>query len=224
MLLLPAFSMQAQKIISGIVVDSVNQKPMASVSIENITSKSGTKTNYRGTFSLEVNNDHYLKVSYIGYKPRIIRIKNLEDTDFLRVVLAVGKVELQKVKIVVPLTAYQKDSIERAKIYRDILKYKQEKSGFSPVTTVFQKFSKKHKNLRHFKEQVLDMEQQKYIDTRYTKELCARITKLKGDDLAHYMNAYPMEFQYARTASDLEIYGWVARNWEDYQKRGLGKE
>lgn len=222
--MLPAFGMQAQKIISGIVVDSVNEKPMASVSVENITTKSGTKTNYRGTFSIQVANDHYLKVSYVGYKPRIIRIKNVEDTDFLRVVLAVGKVELQKVKIVLPLTAYQKDSIERAEIYRDILKYKQEKSGFSPVTTVFQKFSKKHKNLRRFKEQVLDMEQQKFIDTRYTKELAGRITNLTGDKLAYFMNNYPMEFDFARTASDLEIYGWVARNWEDYQKRNLGKE
>lgn len=197
---------------------------MAGVSVENITNKTGTKTNYRGTFSVEVGNDHYLKVSYVGYKPRIIRIKNVEDTDFLRVVLAVGRVELQKVKIVVPLTAYQKDSIERTEIYRDILKYEQEKSGFSPVTTVFQKFSKKHKNLRNFKVQVLDMEQQKYIDTRYTPELAERITKLSGDALAHFMNAYPMEFEYARTASDLEIYGWVARNWDDYQKKNVGKE
>lgn len=217
-------SVHAQKIISGIVIDSVNEKPMAGVSVENITNKSGSKTNYRGTFSITVENDHYLKVSYVGFKPRIIRIKDLEKTDFLRIKLAIGRITLQKVKIVKPLTAYQKDSIARTKIYRDIYKYKQEKSGFSPVTTVFQKISRKHKNLRRFKEQVLAMEREKFIDSRYTREMVGEITKLTGNNLGYFMNAYPMALDFARTASELELRMWVRYNWDDYQKKNQGKE
>lgn len=231
LLVLIGFSAQAQntlgakKIISGIVTDSAFGKPLAGISVQNITTKSGTKTNYRGTFSIEVGEDHYLKFTYTGYKPRIVRIRDLEDIDILKVTMAIGRVELKAVKITKPLTPYQKDSVERASIYKDVFEYKQEKSAMSPVTTVFQLFSKKHRNMRNFKEQVLKNEKQKFIDTRYTPEMVEDITKLKGDSLAIFMNSYPMEIDFARTASELEIRMWVRYNWADYQKNNeLTKE
>jgi len=199
---------------------------MASVTIKNLTTKYGAKTNYRGTFSIEVEKDHYLQISYSGYKPRIIRIRDVDSIDFLRVKLSIGRTELKAVKITKKLTPYQKDSVERAEIYRDILKYKQEKSINSPVSALQQLFSKKHKNLRKFKQQVQDMEKQKFIDTRYTSEMVAKVTKLSGDKLAYFMNAYPMELDFARTAGELELRQWVLYNWEDYKKRnpGIGNE
>ncbi len=197
---------------------------MARVTVTNLTTKSGTKTNYRGTFTIDVKEGHYLQFSYTGYKPRIIRVRDVTKVDFLRVKLVIGRTELAAVKITKPLTQYQKDSIQRAEIYRDIFNYKQEKSIFSPVSAVQQLFSKKHKNLRKFKAQVLQMEQQKFIDTRYTPEMVGKLTKLSGDNLAYFMNAYPMELAFARDASELEIRGWVLRNWADYQKKNQGKE
>ena len=214
----------AQKMISGIVVDSAFGKPMASVVVENISTKTGTKTNYRGTFTIEASNDNYLKISYTGYKPRIIRVQDVDDIDFLNIKLAIGRIQLKEVKITKPLTPYQRDSVERAKIYDDIFNYKQEKSAMSPVTSVYQMFSKKHKNQRKFKEQVLDMEKQKFIDTRYTQEIVEEITNLQGDELAYFMNAYPMDLDFARTASELELRMWVRYNWADYQKKNQGKE
>lgn len=197
---------------------------MAGVTIQNITSKFGARTNYRGTFSIEVDTDHYLKISYAGYKPRIIRIMDVDNIDFLRIKLSIGRTQLKAVRISKPLTPYQKDSIQRSEIYKDVFKYKQEKSGFSPITTVFQKLSKKHRNMRRFKEQVLEMENQKFIDTRYTPEVVGKITKLSGDNLAYFMNAYPMELKFARQASELELRQWVSYNWDDYQKKNQGKE
>lgn len=224
------FSAKAQnvllekKILSGIVTDSTYGKPLAGISVQNITTKSGTKTNYRGTFSLEVGNDHYLKFSYTGYKPRIIRVKDINEVDILKVTMAIGRVQLKAVKITKPLTPYQKDSVQRASLYKDVFDYKQEKSAMSPVTTVFQQFSKKHRNMRHFKKQVLKNEEQKFIDSRYTPEMVGDITKLIGDNLAYFMNDYPMELDFARKASLLEIRMWVRYNWDDYQKKNQIKE
>ncbi len=206
------------------VVDSAFGKPMASVSIENITTKSGTKTNYRGAFSIEVSNDHYLKISYTGYKPRIIRIRDVDEMDFLKVELAIGRVQLKAVTISKPLTPYQQDSVERARIYEDIFNYEQEKSAMSPVTSIYQKFSRKHKNQRQFKAQVINTEKQKFIDSRYTPEMVADITKLTGDKIAYFMNAYPMADDFARTASELEMRMWVHYNWEDYKNKNQLKE
>lgn len=207
-------------------MDSVNSEPMSRVNVKNLTNKSGTKTNYRGTFSINVENGDYLQFSYQGFRSRIIRVRDIKEVDFLRVKLAIGRTELKTLTITKPLTEYQQDSVERAEIYRDIFKYERATSIFSPVSTIQQIFSKKHKRQRHFKAQVLSIEKQKFIDSRYTPELAAKVTKLKGDELAYFMNAYPMDLDYARTAGDLEIYSWIARNWEEYQKvnPGLGKE
>ncbi len=195
---------------------------MASVTVQNLQTKYGAKTSRRGTFSIEVKNDQYLKVSYSGYKSRIIRIRDVDSIDFLRVKLSIGRTELKAVKITKPLTPYQRDSVERAEIYKDILKYKQEKSINSPVSALQQLFSKKHKNLRKFKQQVLDMEEQKYIDTRYTPEMVSKVTKLTGDQLAYFMNAYPMAIKFAREAGELEIRQWVLYNWDDYKRKNPG--
>lgn len=197
---------------------------MASVHIQNITTKEVAKTNYRGTFSIEAGNDNYLKISYAGYKPRIIRIGEVGEIDFLRIKLSIGRTQLKAVKIVKPLTAYQKDSVERASLYKDVFDYKQEKSFNSPISSLYQKFSRKHKNTRRFKAQVLQMEKQKYIDTKYTREMVGDITKISGDELAYFMNTNPMELDFARTASELEIRMWVRYKWDAYQRKTQGKE
>ena len=89
----------------------------------------------------------------------------------------------------------------------------------SPVTSIYQKFSKKHKNTRKFKNQIVNNEFQKFIDTRYTKELVIQLTKLSDEEAQTFINAYPMEYQYARTASELEIKMWIKYNFLEYSKR-----
>jgi hypothetical protein len=116
-------------------------------------------------------------------------------------------------------TQYQQDSARRANIYQDVLEYEQQKSVMSPVTSVYQKFSKKHKNTRKFKNQIVNMELQNFIDSRYTKELVVTLTKMPEEEAQTFINAYPMEYQFARTASELEIKMWIKYNYQEYIKR-----
>jgi hypothetical protein len=96
------------------------------------------------------------------------------------------------------------------------MNYEQQTSLLSPVTAVYQQFSKKYKNLRTFQAQYHSYEEQKFIDTKYTYELVNEITKLEGDSAAYFMNAYPMEYKFARLASPLEIKMWIIDNWKSY--------
>ncbi len=215
--------MQAQTVLHGVVLDSATNTPMSKVSVNNLTSKYGVVTDFRGRFSIEVKDDQYLKISYVGYNWKSIHINEVKNFDFLTVKLSFKRNILKDVVIERQLTPYQKDSVRRAELYKDVLEHKQEKSIQAPVSSLYQMFSKKHKDLRKFQQQAKDIELQKFIDTKYVPETVAKITGLKGDALAFYMNEHPMDYQFARTASELEIRWWIRTTWEQYKKENSGK-
>ncbi len=62
------------------------------------------------------------------------------------------------------------------------------------------------------------MEKQNFVDSRYSKELVTSLTKLNEDDAQTFMNAYPMEYDFARAATDLEIKMWIKYNFSQYSK------
>ena len=210
----------AQKTIRGIMIDSAYRKPLVGAKVENFTTKKGTTTNSKGEFEIEIGNDNYLSFSILGYKDKLMRIKNIADTkDYLEIVLPVKVYQTKEVLISKKLTQYQLDSIDRAELYSDVFGYSQQKSVFSPVTSLYQKFSRKYKNIRKFQEQILEMEKEKFVDTRYTTALVQKLTKLEGDNIAHFMNANPVPYDFARTASDLELNYWIKEKYEQYKNK-----
>jgi hypothetical protein len=214
---------QAQTMLYGVVLDSATNTPMSKVSINNLTSKDGVLTDFRGRFAIEVKDDQYLKISYVGYNWQSVHIDEVKNFDFLTIKLSFKKNILQDVTIERQLTLYQKDSLRRAELYKDVLEYKQEKSIEAPVSSLYQQFSKKYKDLRKFKQQAKDMERQNFIDTKYQPETVQKITGLEGDALAFFMNDHPMEYDFARTASELEIRWWIKSTWEQYKKEKGGQ-
>jgi TonB-linked SusC/RagA family outer membrane protein len=64
-----------QKIVSGTVLDEVNQ-PMPGVGIKNQTSGKSTITNQAGKFSIEANPNDLIVITSIGYTAQSIRIAN----------------------------------------------------------------------------------------------------------------------------------------------------
>ena len=211
---------QAQKIIRGVMLDSAYRKPLVGAKVENFTTKKGTTTNSKGEFEIEVGNDSYLSFSILGYKDKIMRIRNIADAkDYLEIVLPVKVYQTKEVTITKKLTQYQLDSIDRAELYGDVFGYSQQKSVFSPITSLYQKFSRKYKNIRKFQEQIVEMEKEKFVDTRYTPVLVQKLTKLEGDDVAHFMNANPVPYDFARTASDLELNYWIKEKFDQYKNK-----
>jgi hypothetical protein len=73
--------------------------------------------------------------------------------------------------------------------------------------------------MRHFQDQIVDIEKQKFIDTRYSEALTAQMTGLQEESLIKFMQAYPMEIDFARAASDLEIKMWIKYNFQEYSKK-----
>ena len=218
--LLASFQGMTQVSVRGKVSDSVSKAVLSPVSIENLRTHQGCFSNAKGEFTIEAELGDFLIFTHVGYNRKVVSLKVADDAKDLKVYMTVKTTSLKQVTIKRGPTEYQKDSANRADIYKDAFEYQQQKSAFSPVTTIYQKFSKKYKNLRKFQEQIVDNEKQKFIDTRYTAELTTKMTQLEGDDLASFMNQYPMDYEYARVATELEIKMWIKYNFQDYLKKG----
>ena len=210
----------AQVIVNGIVYDSTTKAPIFSATIENMTTHQGSFSNVKGEFRIEASLGDYIVFTHVGYARRVISIKVTDNISELKVYMSTKATSLKEVTIKLGPTEYQLDSAKRASLYDRAFDYQQQKSVFSPISSVYQKFSKKYKNLRKFQDQIVDMEQEKFIDNRYKPELVNSLTKLEDEELASFMNQYPMEYDYARVASELEIKMWIKYNFQDYIKRG----
>lgn len=220
LLLFVGCSAHAQVIVHGSVFDSISSKTLSQVSIENQTTHQGAISDAYGQFQLEAKMGDLLVFTYVGYERKTIECTNWKQFEKLRVGMLPKTTFLKPVTILKGLTEYQKDSASRADLYKGIFQYEQSKSAFTPITSIYQKFSKKHKNLRKHQGQILTIEQEKFIDTRYTPDLVHALTKLQGDELASFMNQYPMAYDYSRVASELEIKMWIKYNFQDYIKKG----
>jgi hypothetical protein len=214
-----SFKSYANITLKGVVKDSLLQKGLSSVRIENLRTHQGTTSNEFGVFYIDGLEDDPILFSHVGFKNKVIRLKQNMHNDHQTILMTTKAFELKEVTIKKGPTAYQKDSANRASIYEDAFNYKQKISVASPVTTVYQAFSKKHKQMRHFKEQIENMEQEKFIETKYNAPLVQSLLKINQEETAQFMQQYPMELDYARTASDLEIKMWIKYNYQEFLKK-----
>jgi len=209
----------AQITLKGRIFDSNTIQILSPVSIENLTTHTGSFSDEQGNFSITGKAGDNILFTYVGYKNKTIQLRPSFDNVPQQILLTLKTIQLNNITIRRGLSEYQQDSVHRASIYKDAFDYEQTKSVFTPITSVYQKFSKKYKNLRKFQNQIIQTEQQKFIDSRYSTEMVGKLTHLEGDSLANFMNAYPMEFDYARQASEVEIKMWVKYNFQDYTQK-----
>ena len=79
----------------------------------------------------------------------------------------------------------------------------------------------KKRKAKEFTKLVLANEQEHIVqDSRYTPGLTRNVTRLTGDTLAHFMNAYPIEVSYVQSASELELMMWIRENYKDWVSKG----
>jgi hypothetical protein len=182
LLCLSAFTAHAQVQYKGFVYDSASKAIMTSVRVENLSTHEGTLTNNIGYFEIEAKQDDYLVFSTVSYKNKIVKVSESDNGVYKSVFMKSVPILLKDVIIKKGPTQYQQDSARRASIYQDVFEYEQEKSAMSPISTIYQKFSKKHRNTRKFKDQIIQNEYQTFIDTRYTKQLVMELTKLNEEE------------------------------------------
>jgi hypothetical protein len=220
-LLFITVSVSAQTL-RGTVMDGETMKPLPHVTVMNVATGQIAPTDEQGNFSIPANTGDPVSFSLPGY--HIIE-RNVPAEGNLTIMLLPLTVQMKEY-ILRDYTPFQKDSMEMTALYKQELDKKPIKPGFSSangggisglIGGPVQKLSKSYKQNKRFRENFKKDMEQKYIDTKYTPALVTALTGFSGDSLAIFMNSYPMEYAFARSATELELKMWIRSNFKEYR-------
>lgn len=205
--------------VQGSITDNDDAHPLAAVSVTNLRSHQVTTSDATGKYYIAAREGDQLSFSFIGYKtirrsaPSSIIITTM-NVQMQRQAQQLDELTVRPHK----LTQYQEDSAERRAVYKKVLTRRHPSPINSPISAIAELFNKKARRDYKFQKVYRDNEPDLFIDTRYTPEVVADMTGLTGDSLGHFMNAYPMPYEFARAASDIEVKMWIRTNYRQWKK------
>ncbi len=205
--LLALTSIAQQKVVSiGIIKDSVTREIIPFTAITNLNNNKTVISNKAGLFYLNMNENHLLSFAAVGYYFDTIRInKEILQKDSIHIYLKPITKSLESVTVYskIKYNAYQKDSIKRRE------EFFINKSDYAIPT-----FSNANSgaglgfNLDHFygrekkKRRVVSlfdkMEQEQYINYRYTPQLVNEYTQLNDDALSDFIQQSRPSYNWLR--------------------------
>ncbi len=218
--LLFLFAAAGAQTLKGIVADAVTGKPLSPVVVLNVRTGISVYTDDEGQFSLHAQSGDQIALTFIGYKT--MQWKMPPVIGVLQQHIEMEPLSYQLDEFVIRTrnyTAYQLDSLERSSTYQRALARQRGGSVMSPVSFVAEQLSGRSKRIFRFQKEFNYWEDQRFIDSRYTPDLVHMLTGLEGDTLAAFMNAYPMPYDYARVATELEIKMWIRTNYKTFLKK-----
>lgn len=203
--------------LSGMITDMNDHGAVANVIVRNKRTNQIVYSDDKGSYELQAQSGDSILFISQGYYP-FQMIMPQAKTLYRQITLERKILSLHEVEIRPGWTPYQLDSIDRFVTYQGALEQKKTTSPFSPFSLIADNVSKKARQRWRFQENFVNWENQKFKDTRYTPEEVTRLTRLEGDSLAAFMNTYPIPYDYARTASDMEIKMWIKSNYREWLK------
>lgn len=209
------------QVLEGITADA-DGASIPGVVIINKTRNQSAISNAEGKYTITAFKGDHIEFSFLGYYPLDIIMPEAGNV-FRRISMRKQLLALDEVEIRPDLSPYQQDSLERRSRYASDLNRTRASSSvlgavFHPASALAEQFNKKSKQRYRFQQNFAKWEGQKFIDSRYTPDQVAALTGLGGDSLASFINTYPMSYDYARTATDMEIKMWIKYNYRQWMK------
>jgi len=220
--------------VKGTVYDSSRTYVLQSVSVLSTAGK-GTITDSSGRYSIDVSEKDSIWFSYLG-KPTV-KYPVLKMNDPLNFDVSIQLSVTVLKGVTVRPRSYRMDSIQNRIDYAKIFEYEKPKIqpnisgvgvGFDldQIIRMFQ-FTK-NKNTLAFQRRLLEQEQDKFIDHRFSKVLVKRLTNLSGEKLDSFMTIYRPSYLFCQIASDYDLGEYIKNCYELFNQRnfspGLRKE
>ena len=212
----------------GVILDKESLNPIYGVSIINTHNGSIVVSDTDGHFAIRAEGGDTLIFRHTSYlTAEEVAVFSLSAQ--YRTVLLLPMVHKLGETTVVGQTKYQKDSSARHEFFqhemnRQIVPPAPKFTGLGCAGCfgwLADKITGNSKKPRRFRKNFASEDEQKFIDSRYTMALVMQLTALTDTEAtAAFMNAYPMEYAYARTASDLEMKAWIRTNFKEYKATG----
>lgn len=218
--------LNAQLRIKGTVYDLTGKRPLESVSVIS-TSGNGTVTDMFGSYTLFVNQNDSIYFSYLNKPTQKFAVSSITLTNNFDISLHVAVTELPMVKVT-PRN-YRMDSIQNRLDYAKAFNFKKPglSIAFAPqsgagvgldLTELINVFRfKRNRSMLAFQKRLLQEEQDKYIDHRFSKAVVKRLTGLTGKDQELFMRMFKPEYEFVLISTDYELQDYIKLAYLKYR-------
>lgn len=220
-----------QVTIRGTVYNMYRTRPLDAVSVI-CTSGKGTTTDSNGNYVITVRPEDSIYFSYLGRFTAKYPVSAINTSSGFDIALHVDPLELKEVRVM-PQN-YHMDSLQNRKDYAKIFDFR--KPGFkltSPssglgvgvdldeLINVF-RFNR-NKRILAFQRRLVEEEEAKFIDHRFTRYIVKKITHLDNNELDSFMVKYQPSYEFCKLASDYDFLDYIKLAYQQYKKDGVRK-
>lgn len=203
--------------VRGTVYDSSQHYPLEAVSVIS-TSGRGTVTNSEGVYEIDVAASDSIWFSYLGKPTMKFPIASIQNILQFNISLHVSIPTLKEVKI--RPRNYRQDSIQNREDYAKVFNYQKPKLktvapqygagvGFDLDEIVNMFRFKRNRSIANFQKRLLQQEEDKFIDYRFSKSLVRRLTLLTGNELDSFMRLYRPSYTFTKFANDYDFQAYI---------------
>jgi len=211
--------------VRGTVYDSSRNYPLEAVSVLS-TSGRGTATNSDGAYEIDVLEKDSIWFSYLGKPTMKFPVATIHNTLQFDISLHISIPTLKKVSI--RPRNYRQESIQNRQDYANILNYQKPNLktvkpqygagvGFDLDEIINMFRFKRNRSMAGFQKRLLQQEEDKYIDYRFSKALVRRLTLLTGAELDSFMRLYRPSYTFTRFASDYDFQSYIKQAHTRFQ-------
>lgn len=215
--------------ISGTVYDISARRPLEAVGVLS-TSGRGTITDSLGKYSITVPAKDSIWFSLIGKTTMKYPVDTISNLDNFNVMIHIRSFELPEVKV--RNSYYKFDSIQNRKDYAKIFDFRKPGLRLSNSPTynpggltvgfdldeIINMFRvKRNRSILSLQKRLLDQEQEKYVNNRYSKQFVRKITKLQSPELDTFMARYRPDYEVLQLLNDLELGYYIQQSFEQYK-------
>jgi len=213
------------------LVDIGTQKPVPYASVRLLGTKKGLVADSNGFFSLVISQRDTLKISSLGFHDFYFVKDPMRQTNYYQVIQLRSKIfELNAVQIVGkrtidldnPMLRWEYKAKFLPKIwlfYTPTGEAPEAPSLMSPVSYLYDRFSRRGKDARKLRDMVAERARKKQNSLRYNAEKVQKWTGLEDSEIEEFMRFCPMPQVFLDTATEYEIIEKTFRCLEDFDNR-----
>lgn len=211
--------------IRGTVYDSSRNYPLEAVSVLSSAGR-GTATNSKGQYEITVSEQDSIWFSYLGKPTMKFPVATIQNTLQFDISLHISIPTLKEVMI--RPRNYRQDSIQNREDYAKIFNYEKPRlktvapqygvgAGFDLQEIVNMFRFKRNRSIAGFQKRLLQQEEDKFIDNRFSKGLVRRLTLLTGNELDSFMRLFRPSFTFTKFASDYDFQLYIKHSFLRFQ-------
>lgn len=228
-----SFFASAQVKITGRVYDISQYRPLEAVSVMT-TSGLGTASDSLGRYTIIARESDSIWFSYLNKPTPKYPVKQIPNLNNFEISLHVNTTELKEVRVM-PRN-YRLDSIQNRQDYAKAFNFQKPGIGSSlniasggvglDIDELIHMFQfRRNKRMLAFQNRLLQEEEDRYIDHRFSRALVIKLTGLHGEALNNFMNIYRPPVEFVESSSEYEFQDYIKKCFSHYQRyQNLRKE